>query len=240
MHIVTAKHVAEGIQGSPFFLGANFKDGKAGWLRSDMRWWYHPSEEDNVDVAVTIFAPSSTRFDVEYIPESKFVNDDDIRKYGIGVGDEINVIGLFTQFVGSTRHFPIVRTGNIAMMPSDKLPVEKGEMEVYLAEGRSIGGLSGSPVFVRQTVKIEGMVDEHGEAQFISGLGPTRFLGLIRGHWDVFAGATRGRGEMVNMGVSIIIPAKKILEVLYHPDLVALRKSQDDVLAEMSPREPGT
>jgi hypothetical protein len=45
---------------------------------------------------------------------------------------------------------------------------------------------------------------------------------------------------MVNMGVSIIIPAKKILEVLYHPDLVALRKSQDDVLAEMSPREPGT
>jgi hypothetical protein len=28
----------------------------------------------------------------------------------------------------------------------------------------------------------------------------------------------------VNMGVSIIVPAKKVLEVLYHPELVEIRR----------------
>jgi hypothetical protein len=32
------------------------------------------------------------------------------------------------------------------------------------------------------------------------------------------------------MGVSIIVPAKKILEVLYHPELAAMRKQHYDKL----------
>jgi hypothetical protein len=32
------------------------------------------------------------------------------------------------------------------------------------------------------------------------------------------------------MGVSIIVPAKKILETLYHPQLVAMRKAYCDKL----------
>jgi len=37
-HAVTAKHVAENVDGGPFFFGVNFKDDKAGWLRSDLKW----------------------------------------------------------------------------------------------------------------------------------------------------------------------------------------------------------
>lgn len=36
------------------------------------------------------------------------------------------------------------------------------------------------------------------------------------------------------MGIAIVIPAQKILEVLYHPELVALRKGQDDKLTKQS------
>jgi hypothetical protein len=96
-------------------------------------------------------------------------------------------------------------------------------MEAYLAEGRSIGGLSGSPVFVRNTVKtpVEGI---NGVSQ-LYGLGDGHLLGLTHGHWDLpvsFSAAEQA--EAVNMGVSIIVPARKILEVLYHPELTAMRK----------------
>ena len=134
-HAVTAKHVAECVDGKPYLIGVNFKDGEMGWFGSGLKWWYHPTEPDTVDVAVTVFTPTP-RMDVECIPTTVFATGERIKKYGIGVGDEINVIGLFTRFFGSTKHIPIVRTGNIAMMPSDKLPVNGDETEVYLLEGR--------------------------------------------------------------------------------------------------------
>jgi hypothetical protein len=227
LHAVTAKHVAECIDGGPFLIGVNFKDGEAGWFQSDLNWWYHPTDP-NVDAAVTVFTPTS-RFDIEYIPENSFVNDKTIAHYGIGVGDEITIVGLFTRFHGRTKHIPIVRTGNIAMMPSDKIPSSFGEIDAYLAEGRSIGGLSGSPVFVRHTIRLGGMATEHGEHQHLSGLGHPHFLGLMHGHWDLPVGGELVYAEAVNMGISIVIPAKKILEVLYHPELVAIRARQDDL-----------
>ena len=93
-------------------------------------------------------------------------------------------------------------------------------MEAYLAEGRSIGGLSGSPVFVRNTVKID------AKPTVASGLGEFHFLGLLHGHWDLPEKySVVEQAEAVNMGVAIVVPAKKILEVLYHPDLIAMREA---------------
>ena len=182
VHVVTAKHVAECVDGKRYVVGVNFKDGKAGWFGSHLKWWYHPTESDTVDVAVTVFTPTE-RFDVEYIPVSIFATDKRIKEYNLGVGDEINVVGLFTRFFGSTKHIPIVRTGNIAMMPSDKLPVNGSETEVYLVEGRSIGGLSGSPVFARHTMSID-VATVDGNRQRMSGVSQMHLLGLTRGHWD--------------------------------------------------------
>jgi hypothetical protein len=226
-HAVTAKHVAQCVDGKPFMIGVNFKDGEMGWFGSNLKWWYHPTEPETVDVAVTVFTPTA-RMDVEYLPETIFATDKRIKQYTIGVGDEINVVGLFTKFFGSTKHIPIVRTGNIAMMPSDKLPVNGGETEVYLVEGRSIGGLSGSPVFVRHTVTLPAIAADTREPQRISGVSQLHLLGLMRGHWDLKLGIDAVQGEAVNMGIAIVIPAQKILEVLYHPELVALREEQDE------------
>jgi hypothetical protein len=92
--------------------------------------------------------------DVEWIhyPEM-FATPEVIEREGIGIGDEIAIIGLFTRFSGKGRHFPIARIGNLAMLPTERIPVGGfAPMEAYLAEGRSIGGLSGSPVYVRKTV----------------------------------------------------------------------------------------
>ena len=69
---------------------------------------------------------------------------------GIGPGDELFAIGLFSLRVGTQRNIPIVRSGILAAMPYDSEPFTKDghPYHAYLAEMRSIGGLSGSPVFI--------------------------------------------------------------------------------------------
>jgi hypothetical protein len=225
-HLVTAKHVAKKIEADEGVIAMNGKDGEPLFLRTTQRWFYHPTEEDSVDVAVMQFGSSRFKeYDIDPIPETVFVTDQKIADYDIGLGDELVIIGLFNQFYGRTEVIPLVRTGNIAMMPKDKVPIKNfGLMEAYLAEGRSIGGLSGSPVFVRHTIKMP-MLTADKKPAFMAGLGGAHLLGLVHGHWDLpVSFSDTQQVEMVNMGVSIIVPAKKILETLYHPELVALRE----------------
>jgi hypothetical protein len=156
-HLVTAKHVAEAIEPAETVIAMNGKDGAPLFLRTgEQKWFYHPTEKDSVDVAVLPFGSARfTEYDITWIPEQIFATDGRIADFDIGLGDEIIAIGLFTRFFGSTHLIPLVRTGNIAMMPKDRVPTKDfGPMEAYLAEGRSIGGLSGSPVFVRNTVNL--------------------------------------------------------------------------------------
>ncbi len=158
----------------------------------------------------TFGSPRVQEYDIELIPEEIFATDQRIAEFDIGLEDELVIIGLFTRFFGRTILTPIVRTGNIAMMPRDKLPIRNfGEMEAYLAEGRSIGGLSGSPVFVRNTVKMPAQTADR-QLKHLSGLGQAHLLGLVHGHWDLpVSFSTTEQAEAVNMGVSIIVPAKK-------------------------------
>ncbi len=203
------------------------------WLQGgSVKWWYHPTEKEAVDCAVTVFASDKIpEYDIEYITDSMFVTDEKIKQLDLGIGDEINVVGLFTRFHGSDKHVPIVRTGNVAMMPSERVPIEKNkEMDVYLAEGRSIGGLSGSPVFIRESLNTP-MHDDKGNVKFFMGQGRIHLLGLMHGHWetDTFpAKFQREQVEAVNMGISIVVPAQKIWEVLHHPELVQMRKTFDE------------
>jgi len=226
-HIVTAKHVAEAIEPAEAVIAMNAKDGLPLYLRSgSQRWFYHPTEADSVDVAVLPFgSPRFREYDISWIPEEIFATAQRIEKFDIGLGDELVIIGLFTRFFGRKQLVPLVRSGNIAMMSKEKLPTQGfGDMEVYLAEGRSIGGLSGSPVFVRNTVKTPMQTADGGPA-YMSGLGTFHLLGLMHGHWDLpVSFSPLEQREAVNMGVSIVVPAKKILETLYHPDLVKMRK----------------
>jgi len=226
LHLVTAKHVAD-VVGADFVIGFNGKDGKPLFVKNGgVPWYFHPTEEDSVDVAVIPFASSRIReYDISPIPVEIFADDARIREFEIGLGDEIFSVGLFTRYFGLTTLVPIVRTGNIAMMPRERVPLGRfGQAEAYLAEGRSIGGLSGSPVFCRNTVKMPGKNHE-GQVKYVAGVGQIHLLGLVHGHWDLpieFSEAERS--EAVNMGVSIVIPAKKILEILYSPALVSMRE----------------
>src|SRR5208282_2688073 len=152
---VTARHVAEHLEGKDFYIRANKKDGTTAELKGtpETPWWYHPTERDTVDAAVTWFAPPRLlELDVQPIPIKMFADEAKIVEFGIGIGDEVFIAGLFTKVIQTSRNIPIVRTGNVAMIPGEKIPFGDGYIDAYLIEARSIGGLSGSPVFVRPTV----------------------------------------------------------------------------------------
>jgi len=232
-YLVTAAHVAKALGSTPFAVGLNLKDGGTVTVKSgpEPEWWFHPTEAESVDVAVARFAtPHSDEYEIHHVPWESFVTRERMRTYGIGVGDEIFAVGLFTGFSGLEQHCPIVRTGNIAMIPAEKIPVNGFKpMLAYLAEGRSIGGLSGSPVFVRNTVNMA-VSDASGQIAKLYGIGDTHFLGLMHGHWDIPADLDKiPHSEMVNMGISIVVPAHKIIEVLQQP---ALQKLQEEATKE--------
>ncbi len=225
LHLVTAKHVALAIPPGEACIAVNAKDGSPRWMKAgNTPWFYHPTD-NTVDVAVLPMASGMIHaYDVLHIPIQMFATKEVIAQEKIGLGDEVISVGLFRPFPGSSEVLePIVRVGNIAMMPKTRIPNDVfGSVEAYLVEGRSLGGLSGSPVFVRSTVNMPGL-NHLGEPSQISGLGRIRLLGLIHGHWDAppdFSEPTKP----VNMGVSIIVPAEKIREVLYSPEICAIRE----------------
>jgi len=218
VYLVTAKHVAKRLEGKEFLVRINTRAGGSAILKGQgTRWWYHPTDE-SVDVGLITFSPPP-EFEYMRIQTSSFLSDEIIRKKSIGPGDEVFITGLFAQLSGLQRNLPIVRMGNIAMIPGESVPTSIGDIEAYLVEARSIGGLSGSPAFVRETV--------------YEGIGSFYLLGLMHGHWDIPAKNRSDIGDVyskgtVNMGIAIVVPAKKILEVLNQPQLVESRRMDDE------------
>src|SRR5208283_833137 len=79
-----------------------------------------------------------------------YVTEELIPEWGIGIGDELLIGGLFTEMHGVECNTPIVRSGIIAAMPQ-KEPLFDFESREwyrgYLAEMRSLGGLGLLPNF---------------------------------------------------------------------------------------------
>jgi hypothetical protein len=244
VYLATAAHVAEQLNGATTFVRLNRKDGGVIVARfgDKARWYYHPND-DFADVAVMPWVKMPGA-DYQHIPVDMFATEEIIAREGIGPGDEVCMVGLYTRAYGERRNLPIVRTGNIAMLPEDKVYLKwasKRSIEptaptpAYLIEARSIGGISGSPVFVLKGFWEGFKEDASSRTIQPSGLNSRLFfLGLVHGHWDIKAEADSGGGpvvdivgyskkEMLNEGIAIIVPAKTILETLDQPELAAKR-----------------
>lgn len=234
-YLVTARHVAEHVMGKEFYIRVNRKIGTAVPMRgrADNPWWFHPTERKTVDAAVTLFAPGRLdELDVEHIPIAMFADEQRIAESRIGVGDEVFITGLFTKVTETTRNLPIVRMGNVAMIPGEKIPFGDEYIDAYLIEARSIGGLSGSPVFVRETLTLKQKVFGHDEpVPILHGGGRFFFFGSAIGHWDIPAGFTPTRAETVNMGIAPVVPAVKIKEIILQPELLEMMKNVDAEIA---------
>lgn len=228
-YLVTAAHIlAKAAEfGDSVFISFNSIDGPAKWYSVKMSEWTLPSQDrEACDVAV-VPMPVPDGLDWLAFDSSSRVTPDMIRQFGIGVGDEVFVTGLFFNHAGRYRDIPIVRVGNIAAMPEEPVVTTIGNIEAYLVELRSTGGLSGSPVFVQ----IGPMRPDPatGRNRPASGFA---LLGVLHGHWDLEVPRATPKpdsrqdaiAERFNMGIGIVTPIDKVIELLNLPEHVDTRR----------------
>jgi hypothetical protein len=243
-YFVTAKHVANQLaQKEIYFLVNKVGGGVTPVLQVvGNEWWTHPGDPA-IDVAVIQIARQD---DADIVPLGLeiFGTADTIKLHNIGIGDDVFFPGLFTPAPGIGEMRPIVRHGNIAMMPTQQIQTRLGYANVYLVEARSIGGLSGSPVFARPTIDMHLQGIKGAEKLTVHALAPDMILlGLMHGHWDVqesemnnptIAHDKRG----VNLGIGIVVPAAKIMEVINQPMLKKFRNDLEQTV--LTSKVPGT
>ena len=239
-YCVTARHVIESIvkygHGGGVWLRLNRPNGEISWVNVPLTDWLgHPDETDTMwfehrdnprfDVSACIWRyPDSLLqgFGVVAPYTSVFVDDKKISEHAISAGDEVFMTGLFANHIGKRRNIPIVRCGNIAAMPEEPVETALGPMEAFLIEARSIGGLSGSPVFVSLGSQRLGKGGQYS-------LGPwyVYLLGLVHGHWDARRGDTvpddTTNGASINQGIAVVAPATQILETIRQKKFMAIR-----------------
>ncbi len=221
IYLITAKHIIDAIQtksaDKKVYLRMNLRNAGAQLIETSIdRWVFHP-QESNVDVATLNWAPLQETFDYLALPIEYAVTEDIIKKENIGVGDDVFLVGLFANHFGSQRNLPIVRVGNIASMPEEKVRTDYGDIDAYLVEARSIGGLSGSPVFAYigdiRKIGITTQLGRKGRPLFY-------WLGLMHGHFELSKLEIDNLIEdsltnlQINMGIAVVVPTSKILEVI--------------------------
>lgn len=139
----------------------------------------------------------------------------------VEVGDEVAIIGLFTQDYGDNSILPITRFGRISRMPSvvntPRWRNDTHRSKAYLIECLSWGGVSGSPVFypAYYSVRHEPSGSEIALKEYRPML-----LGLINGHMNrsqlaQTQGDVLGKITMeLNTGIAVVTPSEQVFEFL--------------------------
>lgn len=237
-YLVTAKHCVERAkrQGS-LLLRLNRHDGNHVATSSETdslpdSWVYHDDEAN--DVAVLYFAPPPSEFLFVITKRESMATPDVIAEEQLGIGDDLAVVGLFTKRSGKTVNRPIVRSGIISSMPDEPLQDRDSGLNYdgYLAEVRSIGGLSGSPVWtVISPGRFVGDRVERHRLHFY-------LLGLIRGHWPKeefeIGDVLDDERESLNTGIAIVTPIQKVLDILDSEEMRKERRKVDREQVEAS------
>ena len=240
-YVVTAAHVFEGVRAHSrdalLYLRINLAKTGSIWASTPLTEWVAHSDLGIDLVACPIvFEPSVV--DLRAFPMASAATRPVVQQHNIGLGDEVFLTGLFVRHYGLSRNIPIVRTGAIAAMPEEPVPWRRPtpdgpkdvEMEAYLIEARSIGGLSGSPVFA--------YVSNMRAGSLRLGVGPQYFLlGVMHGHWDAppdetpqdLALTAEMKLESVNMGIGIVVPVDALLDLLNREPFASARAMRDEV-----------
>ena len=238
VYLVTARHcVRQGEGHGGLFARFTDNNGDTQTIRLGRLGEWACPEDPNVDVAVTLFAHGPHVVQAAVV-ERVLATRERLDELHVGPGDDVAVVGLFTQHSGKAKNLPIVRSGVIAAMPDEDIfDAKTGQsFAAYLVEVRSIGGLSGSPVFVNigYARAPDGTINEAGRNYII---------GVIRGHWDhkspldteSVSPSDALELRNINMGMATVTPISEVISLLYSEKLMPQRKSHP----KADPEAPG-
>jgi hypothetical protein len=185
----------------------------------DYDWVVPDQSEQAVDVAVAVWPHDRSRFAFRFTTTDDALTEEVIDAQVVGPGDEVFLPGLFVNHHGTRQNVPIVRVGNIAAMPVEPVRTKMlGAIDAYLVESRSLGGLSGSPVFLNMGFVRHTSCPPGAELRLHTRQRTWYLLGVMHGHWEADVNDVEmdaaGTVEYVNMGIAVVTPIEKVLALL--------------------------
>lgn len=186
------------------------------------------------------------------IPVASFLTREEATTYDVGIGDEVMMVGRFVNHEGKQQNRPSVRFGHVSMMPCESEPLPhksspSGSQVSFAVEVHSIPGYSGSPVIVRPSPvpvsKIPAEVSITNTTIGIVHVSPCDFGPAPRlrgGPWllGVEWGVIRdkfyesSRDHYYYTGMSGVVPAWYLADLLNKPRLVNRRRAEQETLRE--------
>jgi hypothetical protein len=249
-YIVTNHHVSLHAQA----VRLNTADGKVDPIDLRGRQWIEHQDGDDLavcplepsDAAHRFLAIDATSRPIENAtPSTMLLTERQVQEHVIGPGDEVFMIGRFFNHAGQQRNLPTTRFGRIAQMPWEPIRQEERgfDQESFLVEIQSIGGYSGSPVFLFPTPKLATPV------RIGKPIPAPWLLGVNWGHMDApsdpvyrkFVRRTptgkvdvqyiRSEENFIKpyAGLAPVIPAWKLQALLDRQDLADIREERDEV-----------
>jgi hypothetical protein len=225
-YAVTARHVVENTRESDdLYIRVNTRDGSPPYdiPAPTASWRVHPT----TDVAVCpIDWPEGQTLDVMVIPFANLPKDKAaIDANRITEGEEIMIVGLLTLFPGLKRIQPIFRSGRIALMPHEKIPVQVNsqtteEVDAYLIEAMTWPGLSGSPVII-----YPGRIPSNPRS--FDHMLPYLVLGVLHGPVEREKNEKVGREDLtvrLGSGIAIAIPGEAVYDLLMNDPTLKVQR----------------
>jgi hypothetical protein len=225
--VVTAKHVLAGQ--SRVVARFNASDGKTtkevtfdlSRMRADGDVWEHS------DSGVDLVAFRTLHFqglDYSPVPLSALASAARLKEDEIKATDGVVFPSLLVNLMGSSRNYPVVRKGQIALIPDAPIPIHykcgnqdvNTAQEIILLDALAVPGASGSPVFLDTDVRTK-------SGRIVTG-GVPWLLGVIHGFYpavprELFTASTTNgaQGFQENTGIAIVFPAWRLRELLEQP-----------------------
>lgn len=236
-YCVTNSHVIR--EGSSPVIRLNTKDGGKDVIGLRQEDWVHHEDGDDIATCpLNLADPGYYRY--TRIHTEMFVTKELIQQQNMGPGDEVFMIGRFVNHEGRQRNTPAVRFGNISMMPWEEIKHPRGfTVESFLVETRSLGGFSGSPVFVYHTPysPLPASYPEREQGTWL--------LGVDWGHLPITEKVRKSDKTLVdenwvvesNSGQMAVAPAWKLQELIDQEDLAMGRRRADE---ELTKRKEGS
>jgi len=244
VYAVTNKHI---IENGSAVVRLSTQDGrKAIFPTIERDWVFHPDGDD-----LAVFSPSLDTLDlkncrINFARRDRIIDREIFGVMDIVPGDDVFAVGRFINHEGRQRNLPTARFGCIGQMPWEPIRQDTGFMqESFLVEARSIGGYSGSPVFLHRANFFS------NARQIIKGttFGPW-LLGVNWGHINDWAPVCDALGRPINpskprdmhvrtnTGMMAVVPAWKLAELLDREELARERIDQAEKLREEEPQNP--
>ncbi len=230
VYFVTAKHVLKVKNREDYFesvyLRLNRLTGDAQFVKIDLiikgqRRNVFVHQDTTVDIAVIPALPDQEIFDFKFLPDELISTRNSFEQLSIREGSEIFFTGLFIPHIGEHRNYPVVRFGRVALLTDERIDWEGQKTNLYLVESTSFGGNSGSPVFFY-------LGAEREPGKLFVGDPVLRLAGIMKGYFGESSPiqvieTQKAPVAISNIGISGVVPAYLLHEILFSKELRALR-----------------